>query len=99
MQPPVFPSQANRHSDDAGRVRPAAEPKSWAQADPKALTRLYTHNAERFARRSRAEDAEAVADEDAEPALRPPPMWMLILAGAAVAAMLGVLLGGVYLDF
>lgn len=53
---------------------------------------IYTHNPARFVR------PEAVApepvEEDAEPTLRPPPPWMLMLAGAAVAALMGGLLGG-----
>ena len=31
---------------------------------------------------------------DLEPELSPPPRWMMMVAGAAVAALLGALLGG-----
>ncbi len=40
-----------------------------------------------------------VTDEEAEPALRPPPTWMLVLAGAAIATLMGVLVGGLFLEF
>jgi hypothetical protein len=52
----------------------------------------FTHNAARYSR-----PAEAVAPIehiDLEPELSPPPRWMLALAGAAVAALIGALLGG-----
>lgn len=30
---------------------------------------------------------------DAEPQLRPPPRWLIILAGVAIAALMGAMLG------
>ncbi|WP_292225213.1 hypothetical protein [Brevundimonas sp.] len=73
------------------------EPKSWAPTEKAKAARCYTHNTQHFA----ARDAEPglVADEEAEPALRPPPTWMLLLAGAAIATLMGVLVGGLFLEF
>lgn len=99
MRPPVFPSEAKRRSDDDDRARPAVEPRSWAPTDRKKQARLYTHNTERFTPRPVVEEPDILADEDAEPDLRPPPAWMLVLAVAAIAILVGVLLGGVDLDF
>lgn len=36
---------------------------------------------------------EAMEDVDAEPKLRPPPRWLIVLAGVAVAALVGAMLG------
>lgn len=84
------------------RVRSAASPaeaKSWvtdrpvSPLAPRERSRVYTHTAENFGRRETTA-AETDADLDVEPSLRPPPQWMFILAGAAVAALMGALLGG-----
>jgi hypothetical protein len=103
MQPPVTHTGIPAREEDY-RVRPAAEPKSWvsdqpvealgadARAWPYQGARLYTHNVERFAR---AEAAPAETTEaDVEPTVSPPPHWMIMIAGAAVAALMGALLGG-----
>jgi hypothetical protein len=88
--------------EDDYRVRPAApggEAKSWVSDRPvsplavRERSRVYTHTAENFGRRETPQ-TEVEPDVDVEPALRPPPQWMLILAGAAVAALMGALLGG-----
>ena len=98
MQPPVTPLGLPPREDDY-RVRPAAEPKSWVTDAPvvdlavkREAVRIYTHNAEQSARREPI-PSEAV-EEDVEPSLSPPPHWMMMLAGAAVAALMGALLGG-----
>ncbi len=99
MEPTVHhPPQPRSRADDY-RVRPLAEAKSWAPVEPEAGTvrpqeaaRIYTHNAERFARREPA-PAEPT-EEDVEPTVPLPPHWMLAIAGAAVAALMGALLGG-----
>lgn len=99
MQPPVTPLQTPRHDrEDDYRLRPFAEPKSWmadeshdSPAAHRAATRIYTHNAEHFGRR---EPAVETREEEVEPALSPPPQWMMMIAGAAVAALMGALLGG-----
>lgn len=105
MQPPVHPVRPASRADDY-RVRPAAEPRSWAprvaEADwtwdaPRPETRpetrnVFTHNAERYSRPVEIETSEP--DLDVEPQLTPPPRWMLAIAGAAVAALMGALLGG-----
>ena len=98
MQPPVTHTGTPAREDDY-RLRPAAEPKSWVTDQPisdfpadRMTSRLYTHNAERFGRRQ-PEPVETVEPE-AEPALNPPPHWMMMIAGAAVAALMGALLGG-----
>lgn len=96
MQPPLSPSRLRRRNIDDSQ-QSAAEAKSWAPVTPPERARVYTHNAEHFARRDA--EVEAVVEEDAEPALRPPPTWMLLLAGAAIAALLGALLGGFFLEF
>ena len=36
---------------------------------------------------------ETVDEIDAEPQLRPPPRWLIILAGIAIAALMGAMLG------
>lgn len=109
MQPPVHPVRPASRDDDY-RVRPAAESKSWAprvaEADwtwdaPRPETRprtrpetrnVFTHNVERYSRPVEVEASEP--DLDVEPQLAPPPRWMLAIAGAAVAALMGALLGG-----
>ncbi|WAC60949.1 hypothetical protein [Brevundimonas sp. SL130] len=103
MQPPVTHTGIPAREEDY-RARQAAEPKSWvtdqpveawssdARAWPGQGAHLYTHNAERFAR---AEAAPAETTEaDVEPAVSPPPHWMIMIAVAAVAALMGALLGG-----
>lgn len=47
----------------------------------------YFRAAQPFGRR------EAMEDVDAEPQLRPPPRWLIVLAGVAVAALMGAMLG------
>ena len=85
-----------------GPVAPA-EPRSWAppceaRADrswdtsPAQARPVFTHNAARYARS--AEPVAPVEPVDQEPELSPPPRWMMMVAGAAVAALLGALLGG-----
>jgi hypothetical protein len=103
MRPPV-PHQEISPREDDYRVRPAAEPKSWvtdqpvedirpdAKVWPEQGARLYTHNVEHFGRRD-ATPVEA-AEPDVEPNVSPPPYWMIMVAGAAVAALMGALLGG-----
>lgn len=101
MQPPIHPVRSASRVDDY-RVRPAAEAKSWAprvaEADwtwdaPRPDARsVFTHNAQRYSRPTPVETPEA--EVDAEPQLAPPPRWMLAIAGAAVAALMGALLGG-----
>lgn len=101
MQPRPDTFRPSSRADDY-RVRPAAEPRSWAprvaEADwgwdaPAADARpTFTHNAARYSRPIEAmQPAEHV---DLEPELSPPPRWMMALAGAAVAALMGALLGG-----
>ncbi len=101
MQPPVTHTGIPARENDY-RVRPLAEPKSWVsdqtveplggrsglRADE--ASRLYTHNVEHFAQPTPAESVEP----DAEPTVSPPPQWMIMIAGAAVAALMGALLGG-----
>lgn len=105
MQPPVHPVRPASRADDY-RVRPTAEPKSWAprvaEPDwtwdaPRPETRpetrnVFTHNVQRYSRPAPLETPET--EIDAEPQLAPPPRWMLAIAGAAVAALMGALLGG-----
>ena len=98
MQPRPYTDQTPDRTDDYG-ARPTAEPRSWAPrvADrdrswdaPAAEARpTFTHNAARYSRQT-----EAVAPVDVEPELSPPPRWMMAIAGAAVAALMGALLGG-----
>ncbi|WP_395944726.1 hypothetical protein [Brevundimonas sp.] len=82
-----------------GPAAPGGEAKSWVSdrpASPEAVRerpRVYTHTAENFGRCD-AINAEKTEVPDVEPSLRPPPQWMLLLAGAAVAALMGALLGG-----
>jgi hypothetical protein len=102
MQPPVTHTGIPAREEDY-RVRPAAEPKSWVSDQPvQALgadaavwpdqgARLYTHNVEHFAR---PEAAVEMTEPDVEPTVSPPPHWMIMIAGAAVAALMGALLGG-----
>ncbi len=103
MQPPVTHTGIPAREEDY-RVCPAVEPKSWvtdqpveawgsdARAWPDQGARLYTYNVEHFAR---AEAAPVETTEpDVEPAVSPPPHWMIMIAGAAVAALMGALLGG-----
>lgn len=89
-------------------MRPAAEPKSWVsdrpveaidapapyqtEGQPDRGARLYTHNVEAFGRRETA--PVEMAETDVEPALGTPPHWMIMIAGAGVAALTGALLGG-----
>jgi hypothetical protein len=103
MQTPVTHTGIPAREDDY-RVRPAAEPKSWVSDQPVEALRadvsvwpdhgagLYTHNVEHF-RRKAATPTEA-AEADVEPTLSTPPHWMIMIAGAAVAALMGALLGG-----
>jgi hypothetical protein len=98
MEPPV-PSRILPTRVDDYRVRPYAEAKSWAPVEddgpcarPQEAARIYTHNAERFAPREPVV-IESV-EEDVEPTVPQPPQWMLLIAGAAVAALMGALLGG-----
>jgi len=103
MQPHTHNAPKTDRADDY-RVRPAAEPRSWApraaQGDqawgapspaPDARP-TFTHNAARYARP--AEAAAPVEQVDVEPELSAPPRWMMAIAGAAVAALMGALLGG-----
>lgn len=100
MQPRPYTDQTPDRTHD-NRARPTAEPRSWAPrvADrdapwdaPAADKRTtFTHNAARY---SRAVEAAPVQQIDLEPELTPPPRWMMAVAGAAVAALTGALLGG-----
>ena len=98
MEPTVPSRQLPARVDDY-RVRPPAEAKSWAPVElddthvpPQEAARIYTHNAERFAPRARV--VRESVEEDVEPAVPQPPQWMLLITGAAVAALMGALLGG-----
>nr|WP_314438433.1 hypothetical protein [uncultured Brevundimonas sp.] len=75
----------------------ATESKSWASTEKAKAAGCYTHNTRNFTVR----DVEpvVVAQEEAEPALPPAPTWMLVLAGAAIATLMGVLVGGLFLEF
>lgn len=96
MEPPLSPSKLRRPGDVDGQPS-ATESKSWAPTEKAKSAGCYTHNRRNFA----ARDVEpvVVTDEEAEPALRPPPTWMLVLAGAAIATLMGVLVGGLFLEF
>lgn len=82
------------------RVRPEVEARSWAPRAPQPdwgwdtseARPTFTHNAARYARPNEA--VAPVERVDLEPELSPPPRWMMALAGAAVAALMGALLGG-----
>ena len=98
MEPTVPSRQLPTRADDY-RVRPHAEAKSWAPVEaeearvgPHEGARIYTHNAERFAPRQPM--TTEPLEEDVEPTVPRPPQWMLLIAGAAVAALMGALLGG-----
>ncbi|WP_428154455.1 hypothetical protein [Brevundimonas sp.] len=101
MQPRPHTYPTTDRTDDY-RVRPAAEPRSWAprvaeggwgRDAPAAGARpTFTHNAARYSRPNEA--TQSVEHVDLEPELSPPPRWMMALAGAAVAALMGALLGG-----
>ena len=98
MEPTIPSRQLPTRADDY-RVRPHGEAKSWAPVEaektgvrPQEASRIYTHNAERFAPRQPVV-MESV-EEDVEPTVPLPPQWMLVIAGAAVAALMGALLGG-----
>lgn len=100
---PTATSSGTTTSEDDLRLRPAAprgEAKSWVSERPIApgvmpgRSRIYTHTADNFGLRGEKVQAEVDTELDVEPALRAPPQWMLILAGAAVAALMGALLGG-----
>ena len=93
MDPKASPSEVPSRVDDY-RVRPAAEPRSWASAEERSWAperRVYTHNPARF---GKVAEIEPEVEADVEPTLRPPPHWMLAVAGAAIAALMGALLGG-----
>ena len=88
MQTHPYTAPKTDLSDDY-RVRAAAEPRSWA---PQTADATFTHNAARYARPVEAvQPAEHI---DVEPEVAPPPRWMMAIAGAAVAALMGALLGG-----
>jgi len=108
---PTVPSRLPPTRVDDYRVRPHAEPKSWAPVEPDEpqvradhATWIYTHNVERFSRPAERTtpvheaaaqpQAQTVEMVDVEPDLPPPPRWMIAIAGAAVAALMGALLGG-----
>lgn len=98
MQPLVSHTPASTREEDY-RLRSVPEPKSWISTEPvieissdRLASRIYTHNAERFGRREPV--AVETAQDDVEPSLGQPPHWMMMLAGAAVAALMGALLGG-----
>jgi len=87
------PSGTSSRIDDY-RVRPAAEARSWAPVEERSWAperRVYTHNPARF---GKVAEIQPETETDVEPALRPPPHWMLAVAGAAIAALMGALLGG-----
>ena len=88
MQPHPYTAPETDRPDDY-RARPAAEPRSWA---PRTADATFTHNAARYSRP--AEAPTPVEHLDLEPELSPPPRWMMMVAGAAVAALIGALLGG-----
>lgn len=96
MEPPLSSPRLRHREKDDGRSL-TTESKSWAPVEKTKTARCYTHNTRHFIPRD-AEPTVAV-EEEAEPALRPPPTWMLLLAGAAIAALLSVLVGGLYLEF
>ena len=96
---PTIPSRRLPTRADDYRVRPYAEARSWAPVEddeprvrPQEAARIYTHNAERFAPRQPM--VMEPVEEDVEPTVPRPPQWMLLIAGAAVAALMGALLGG-----
>lgn len=104
---PRFDTARPKPRTDADRSVAPAEARSWApqatvprvaRADwtwdaPRVENRpTFTHNAARYGRR--AEPVAPVEHVDLEPELSPPPRWMMMVAGAAVAALLGALLGG-----
>lgn len=100
MEPTVRPPVQPRVRAEDDRARPLAEARSWAPRDPEEPrvrpehgAWIYTHNVERFATRAEPSVAAAEAAEP-EPELKPAPRWMLAIAGAAIAALMGALLGG-----
>jgi len=93
MEPRIDPSQTPSRRDDY-RIRPAAEARSWAPPEDRSREderRIYTHNPARFSRKA---EVQPEVELDVEPTLRPPPQWMLVLAGAAIAALIGGMVGG-----
>jgi len=101
MQPRLNIVRPSSSTDDLS-VGPAVEPRSWAPRVVEAdrswqeaaadVRPTFTHNAARYSRS--AEATQPVEHVDLEPELSPPPRWMMALAGAAVAALMGALLGG-----
>ncbi|WP_425985016.1 hypothetical protein [Brevundimonas sp. TWP1-2-1b1] len=101
MQPHTHSSPNPDRADDY-RIRPAAEPHSWAPraaqgdlawgASAGDARPTFTHNAARYSRP--AEATASMEQADVEPELSAPPRWMMAIAGAAVAALMGALLGG-----
>ena len=93
---PVAPAEARSWAPQTAAPRVARA--DWVQPDwawdaPRVENRpTFTHNAARYGRR--AEPVAPVEHVDLEPELTPPPRWMMMVAGAAVAALLGALLGG-----
>lgn len=76
------------------RINPgvAAYQRAAEIAPPLRAAPTFTHNAARYTRP--AEAPQPVEYVDLEPELSTPPRWMLMVAGAAVAALMGALLGG-----
>ncbi|WP_312599541.1 hypothetical protein [Brevundimonas sp.] len=87
----VAPAEARSWAPRADAPRVASADWTWA---PKPIDNrpTFTHNAARYSRPT--QDVEPVEHIDLEPELSSPPRWMMMVAGAAVAALLGALLGG-----
>ncbi|WEK38780.1 MAG: hypothetical protein P0Y50_09475 [Candidatus Brevundimonas colombiensis] len=85
------PAEARSWAPTADAARVAAADWGWP-APPIDNRPTFTHNAARYSRP--AEAPTPVEHLDLEPELSPPPRWMMMVAGAAVAALIGALLGG-----
>ena len=66
---------------------PPTTGSSARQANPAMMRSRDAGGVQTFGRR------ETVDEIDAEPQLRPPPRWLIILAGVAIAALMGAMLG------
>ncbi|GAW40623.1 hypothetical protein SH203_01023 [Brevundimonas sp. SH203] len=87
----IAPAEARSWAPRADAPRVVGADWGWA-APPIDGRPTFTHNAARYSRP--AEAPTAVEPMDLELELAPPPRWMMMVAGAAVAALLGALLGG-----
>ena len=91
---PEYPAELDGWLGDALAIRAGKTVLDLGAGTGKFTKRLLRTGADVVAVEPVEAEPAAVEEIDVEPQLPPPPRWMLMMGGAAIAALMGALLGG-----